>query len=586
MQFCLQCKSLYPESTQYCPVHGLRLETRDVFGTGTVVRGRYEILNSLGSGGMGDVFLVRDQKLYSGSNLRAMKVPQARVLTDQNYLRRFEDEANKAIVLNHECIVRSFHLDNTDSGTPLLLMEYVGGESLRWWMDREPKLDWGQAVAVAMQIGQALESAHAAGVVHCDIKPENVRSTRKDAPVPLKVMDFGLAKATQVLLEKMETAERVSVWGGEIVAGTLDYMSPEQAVARGQVGPPSDVYSLGVVLYEMLTGSIPYRNLTSFESARAAHQQKAPAQLSARTDLPAGLADLVSAMLEREPGRRPTAAQVVARLKALPAPAVRVRPDHTVVERHTVVEVAPGPAEGASRTTSWEKPQAETGKAPGRKVAAPVVMILIGVALVIGLDWINYARSHQGSETPSVVPASDTGNGAVAPASGQTTPTAQDGNPANSTPAANNGGVAPVVSQTGQFRISCDTACAWRFDGAGQKQLETDAAVTYSSVPAGRHVIVAEPADGSVAGEQKTVTIEAGHSAEVSFQFAAARAARSQQVNDALASADAKRKAGDDAGAAQEYNRALRLDPGNQTAKEKKDEVLKECRILGIACSG
>src|SRR5579863_2907088 len=177
MQYCATCSRLYSDETQYCPKHGLPLEPRDEFAIGTLVCGRYEIVRSLGNGAMGEVFLVLDRKLHSGNNQRAMKVPLARLLTDKDYLARLTDEAEKTLSLHHESIVRSFNLETTESGTPLLLMEFVEGESLRWWMDREPRLQWRHIREITLQIARALESAHSAGIVHCDIKPENVRST-------------------------------------------------------------------------------------------------------------------------------------------------------------------------------------------------------------------------------------------------------------------------------------------------------------------------------------------------------------------------------------------------------------------------
>src|SRR5579883_3389259 len=163
MRFCQACGRFYTQENDFCPRHGIALEERDEFAIGGLVCGRYRVVESIGAGNMGEVFLVRDEKLFSGNNQRAMKVPLPHMRTDREFLARFMSEADRTLALHHENIVQGYNVETTDAGTPLLLMKYLEGHSLRWWMDREPKLQWRHVRDIALQIARALESAHAQG---------------------------------------------------------------------------------------------------------------------------------------------------------------------------------------------------------------------------------------------------------------------------------------------------------------------------------------------------------------------------------------------------------------------------------------
>src|SRR6185503_15384461 len=222
--------------------------------------GRYKIMTALGKGGMGEVYLAQDTRL---KRQVALKLLPAHLRGDRTHLRRFEQEARAASSLNHPNVCMIHEVGEIADGRHYIVMEYIEGVTLRQRMTIET-LKLRDAMDAAVQIASALEAAHAAGVVHRDIKPENIM-VRRDGY--LKVLDFGLAKLTEKLGEQQsaetEQPTRVLVKTDVgMVMGTVAYMSPEQT--RGQViDARTDIWSLGVVLYEMVTGSLPFEGATN-----------------------------------------------------------------------------------------------------------------------------------------------------------------------------------------------------------------------------------------------------------------------------------------------------------------------------------
>jgi serine/threonine protein kinase/Tol biopolymer transport system component len=220
--------------------------------------GRYEISTQLGAGGMGEVYLAEDKHLRRPA---ALKILPARFTESEDRLRRFEREASAASALNHPNIITIHEIGHEDN-LHFMAMEFVDGETLRARLSRT-EISLKEALDIAVQIAAALGAAHEAGIVHRDIKPENIM-IRRDGYV--KVLDFGLAKLTErqaaTVDSQAPTIAKETDTDPGTVMGTMQYMSPEQA--RGQlVDQRTDIWSLGVVLYEMVTGRAPFEGETT-----------------------------------------------------------------------------------------------------------------------------------------------------------------------------------------------------------------------------------------------------------------------------------------------------------------------------------
>jgi serine/threonine protein kinase len=260
--------------------------------------GRYRIAKSIGAGGMGEVYLAHDTELERDV---ALKILTGEVAADQQRMRRFVQEAKTASALNHPNIITIYEVGQAE-GSRFIATEYIKGDTLRQRMRREP-LSLRECFEVALQVATALSAAHEAKVVHRDIKPENIM-LRPDGLV--KVLDFGLAKLTETAVAASDpnaaTRMQINTAPG-IVMGTFNYMSPEQARGK-EVDLRTDIWSFGVVLYEMLTGHIPFTGETSSDVI-AAILKNEPAPLSTYApDAPAELQRITRKALRKERDER------------------------------------------------------------------------------------------------------------------------------------------------------------------------------------------------------------------------------------------------------------------------------------------
>jgi serine/threonine protein kinase/dienelactone hydrolase len=263
--------------------------------------GHYETIGLLGEGGMGAVYLARDIKL--GRKV-ALKVLPSYFAKDVDRLRRFEQEACAASALNHPNILTIHEIGETD-GTPFIATEFIDGATLRARMTGAP-MQTGEVVDVAEQVASALSAAHEAGIIHRDIKPENVM-VRRDALV--KVLDFGLAKLTGQKGTGLEAATRAPAnTNSGMVMGTLPYMSPEQALER-DVDHRSDLFSLGVVPYEMATGGSPFAGTSATETLDRILHTEPEAIRHLNHEVPAELERIVGKCLKKDRERRYSSAR-------------------------------------------------------------------------------------------------------------------------------------------------------------------------------------------------------------------------------------------------------------------------------------
>ncbi len=272
----------------------------DEFSRLRVFAGRYEIIEPLGQGGMGTIFRVYDQKTQDEI---AIKVLNPEISADDTTIARFRNELKLARRISHKNVCRTFDLSEA-GGTFYIAMEYVPGESLRSIIRMTGALTPGTAVHIARQVAEGLAEAHRLGVVHRDLKPRNIMVDRNGTAV---IMDFGIART---LGPGTDAVEGVTV-------GTPEYMSPEQADGL-PADERSDIYGLGVVLFEMLTGCAPFDADTPAGIALKQKSEKAPDPRDINPEIPQSLGLLVLRCLEKDREKRPqSATEMVAELDAI-----------------------------------------------------------------------------------------------------------------------------------------------------------------------------------------------------------------------------------------------------------------------------
>jgi len=301
-----------------------------VLDAGAVIAGRYRILSLIGVGGMGAVY--RAEHVHMRKTV-ALKLLHPELLRVEEVVQRFEREAIAAARIDHPNVVAANDFGKLDDGSFYLVLEYVDGTSLRQLLEQGP-LPFARSLNVARQTTLALGAAHAAGIVHRDLKPDNVMLVPEaDGTDRVKVLDFGIARVAP----PSENRDATKLTRVGVVMGTVAYMSPEQAVGQ-EIDERTDLYSLGVMLYEMIAGVVPFdAELPSQVLAR--QLVEAPPPLPAGT--PPALAQLVYDLMEKKADARPpTADAVLERLVALtPTPSGRVPAQKKPLSRAMLVAV-------------------------------------------------------------------------------------------------------------------------------------------------------------------------------------------------------------------------------------------------------
>ncbi len=286
--FCGDCGTqLTPLQAEVSPPVTKTLETPITrLAVGSIFSNRYEILEELGKGGMGEVYKVNDKKL---DEEMALKVLKPEIAANKEMIERFKNELKYARKIAHRNVCKMYDL-NEEEETPYITMEYVKGEDLKSYIRKEERIKEEEAIVLAKQVCGGLVEAHRLGVVHRDLKPQNIMI---DKDGDIKVMDFGIARSV----------EAAGVTQSGVIIGTPDYMSPEQAEGE-EADQRSDIYALGVILYEMVTGSVPFKGDTAL-SVVLKHKAQLPQDPKTLIpDISDNLSRLILICMEKERERR------------------------------------------------------------------------------------------------------------------------------------------------------------------------------------------------------------------------------------------------------------------------------------------
>ncbi|NIM91163.1 MAG: protein kinase [Candidatus Aminicenantes bacterium] len=298
---CPQCHHENPPDTVFCGKCGTQFEPpedmtnsptktleapKEELTTGSTFAGRYQIIEELGKGGMGKVYKVLDKDI---NEKVALKLLKPEIASDEKTIERFRNELKLARKVSHKNVCRMFDLGK-EKGTHFITMEFVPGEDLKSSITRMGPVTVGKTIAVAKQVCEGLAEAHRLGVVHRDLKPQNIMV---DQEGNVRIMDFGIARSVR----------GKGITGASVMIGTPEYMSPEQVEGK-DTDQRSDIYSLGVILYEMLTGRVPFEGDTPF-TIGVKHKSELPQdpqELNAQ--LPEDLSKVILKCLEKDKDSR------------------------------------------------------------------------------------------------------------------------------------------------------------------------------------------------------------------------------------------------------------------------------------------
>jgi len=284
-QFCKKCATQLP-SSEGVSVTKTLITPKEELTRGTTIAGRYEIIEELGRGGMGNVYRVYDKKIEGEV---ALKLVKPDIAADKKTILRFRNELKLAREIAHRNVCRMYDLGEVE-GMHFITMEYVSGEDLKSFIRRSGRLDIPKAVSIAKQICEGLAEAHNLGVVHRDLKSSNIMIDKKGNA---HIMDFGIARSL----------ESKGITGEGVMIGTPEYMSPEQVEVK-EVDQRSDIYSLGVILYEMATGRLPFEGETPLGIAMKHKSEMPEDPRGFNSQIPDDLSRLILRCLEKEKEKR------------------------------------------------------------------------------------------------------------------------------------------------------------------------------------------------------------------------------------------------------------------------------------------
>jgi serine/threonine protein kinase/tetratricopeptide (TPR) repeat protein len=377
---CSRCGFDNPSDTRFCGRCAAPLAPADVpsastdtmiapvreLETGTTFARRYQVIEELGRGGMGRVYKVFDAEVREKLALKLLK-PE--IATDAAMVERFRSELRLARTVSHRNVCRTHDLGREEgTGTYFITMEYVAGEDLKSLIHSIGALPVGKAVAIGRQVAEGLAEAHRLGVVHRDLKPQNIMIDREGA---VRILDFGIARS----------AGAKGITGAGVMVGTPEYMSPEQVDGKEADGR-SDIYSLGIVLFEMLTGRVPFEGETALAVAVKQKSEPPPDPRGLNPQIPEDLRDLVLRCLKKDKRERYQSA------------------DDLVAELMQIEKSLP--------ETTWARPprKAQTSKQitvrlPSKRIWIPAALALVVLASL--LVWQFIPASEASRRTVAVI---------------------------------------------------------------------------------------------------------------------------------------------------------------------------------------
>ena len=368
MKKCPQCGVEYPDTTTLCPADGVALETTGDSLIGTTLAGKYRIDARLNEGGMGTVYRATHVLM---EKTVAIKVLRPSLAADEKIVARFSREARAASRISHPNALTVTDFGEDENGTVFLVMEFLSGKTLKQVIRDVGRLPLPRAVEITRQVADALNAAHQQGVVHRDLKSDNIMLLDTMAGDHAKVLDFGIAK-----INEPEGKRDTELTAPNLVIGTPQYMSPEQCSQDSEIDSRSDIYSLGVILYEMLVGHVPFSADSPTMVMMKHLQEPVPSVLDERSDLPAAIGRVIARAMAKLPANRyQTVAELVEDLtiasgmaQFAPVPAQPTAPVTTPV-------VARDDADEVTVVRPRQEPQPVQPLPPGQR-RAPVTVPL------------------------------------------------------------------------------------------------------------------------------------------------------------------------------------------------------------------
>ena len=392
MKSCPRCGNEYADTTTLCPSDGAVLKQPGDDLIGQVLADKYRIEELISEGGMGAVYrgthVLMDKKV-------AVKVLRPSLAADDTIVARFSREAKAASRIAHPHALTVTDFGESENGVVFLVMEYLSGKTLKNEIRNTGPMPLSRVVEIIRQVGSALDAAHAEGVIHRDLKSDNIMLVESNGADWAKVLDFGIAKIT----ERVGTFDP-GITAPNLIIGTPQYMSPEQCSQSSELDSRSDIYSLGVILYEMLIGHVPFTGESPTAIMMKHMQEAPPSVLEEREDLPASVGRVVARALAKRPeDRYQSAAEMVGALTDASGDPVRQagesassrntdrivvptasneRPSDTAnTDYDEITVVSQRPVPSSSVTTPMELPPAPASDFNPWRIAIPALAALI-----------------------------------------------------------------------------------------------------------------------------------------------------------------------------------------------------------------